>query len=109
MSTEVPHRLRQARAALAVSFLLQGVTFALLVTCIPEIQDRYGLDDTLLLVFLAAVPILAGVGSIASENLVKRTSARGVLRVVQPALCLTLAAVGLGGELWQLGLALGAF
>ncbi|MFC9329682.1 MFS transporter [Kitasatospora sp. NPDC057015] len=109
MSTEVPLRLRQARVALAVSFLLQGVTFALLVTCIPEIQDRYGLDDTLLPVFLAAVPILAGVGSIASENLVKRTSARGVLRVVQPALCLTLAAVGLGGELWQLGLALGAF
>ena len=109
MSTEVPDRLRRARAALAVSFLLQGVTFALLVTCIPEIQDRYGLSDGLLPVFLAAVPVLAGVGSITSEKLVKRTSARGVLRIVQPVLCLTLAAVGLGGSLWQLALALGAF
>ncbi|MCX5212223.1 MFS transporter [Kitasatospora sp. NBC_00240] len=109
MSTETPARLRQARAALAVSFLLQGITFALLVTCIPEIQDRYGLDDSLLPVFLAAVPILAGVGSIGSEWLVKRTSARSVLRVVQPALCLTLAAVGLGDTLWQLGLVLGSF
>ncbi|MFC8453034.1 MFS transporter [Kitasatospora sp. NPDC057223] len=109
MSTEIPDRLRQARAALAVSFLLQGVTFALLVTCIPEIQDRYGLSDGLLPVFLAAVPVLAGVGSITSEQLVKRTSARSVLRIVQPVLCLTLAAVGLGGSLWQLALALGAF
>ncbi|MEU6971419.1 MFS transporter [Kitasatospora aureofaciens] len=101
--------LRVGRAALAASFLLQGTTFALLVTCIPEIQHRYGLGDGLLPVFLAAVPILAGVGSILSEQLVKRTGARAVLRVVQPAVCLSLAGAGLGGSLWQLALALGAF
>ncbi|MFD7452988.1 MFS transporter [Kitasatospora sp. NPDC059827] len=105
----VPPGLRAGRAALAVSFLLQGTTFALLVTCIPEIQHRYGLSDGLLPVFLAAVPILAGVGSILSEQLVKRTGARAVLRVVQPAVCLSLAGAGLGGTLWQLALALGAF
>ncbi|MFJ5119728.1 MFS transporter [Kitasatospora sp. NPDC088548] len=109
MSTVIPPRLRAGRAALAASFLLQGVTFALLVTCIPEIQDRYGLSDALLPVFLAAVPILAGVGSIGSEWLVRRTGARAVLRVVQPAVCLSLAGAGLGGTLWQLALALGAF
>jgi MFS family permease len=109
MQADTTGRLRQARAALAVSFLLQGATFALLVTCIPEIQRQYGLGDGLLPVFLAAVPILAGVGSITSEQLVKRTSARTVLRVVQPAVCLALAGVGLGGTLWQLALALGAF
>ncbi|MFJ9458243.1 MFS transporter [Kitasatospora sp. NPDC101447] len=107
--SDVPPGLRVGRAALAVSFLLQGTTFALLVTCIPEIQHRYGLSDGLLPVFLAAVPILAGVGSITSEQLVKRTGARAVLRVVQPAVCLSLAAVGLGDALWQLALALGAF
>ncbi|MFI9322197.1 MFS transporter [Kitasatospora aureofaciens] len=101
--------LRVGRAALAVSFLLQGTTFALLVTCIPEIQHRYGLGDGLLPVFLAAVPILAGVGSILSEQLVRRTGARAVLRVVQPAVCLSLAGAGLGSSLWQLALALGAF
>ncbi|MFE7530729.1 MFS transporter [Kitasatospora sp. NPDC057542] len=105
----IPPGLRAGRAALAVSFLLQGTVFALLVTCIPEIQRRYGLSDGLLPVFLAAVPVLAGVGSILSEQLVKRTGARTVLRVVQPAVCLSLAAVGLGGTLWQLALALGAF
>jgi MFS family permease len=105
----VPPGLRVGRVALAVSFLLQGTTFALLVACIPEIQHRYGLSDGLLPVFLAAVPILAGAGSIVSEQLVKRTGARAVLRVVQPAVCLSLAGVGLGGSLWQLALALGAF
>ncbi|MGW2252240.1 MFS transporter [Kitasatospora sp. NPDC001660] len=108
-STEIPPRLRVGRAALTASFLLQGTTFALLVTCIPEIQHRYGLSDGLLPVFLAAVPILAGVGSITSEQLVKRTGARAVLRVVQPAVCLSLAGAGLGDTLWQLALALGAF
>lgn len=108
-SSPVAHGLRVGRAALAVSFLLQGTTFALLVTCIPEIQHRYGLSDGLLPVFLAAVPILAGVGSILSEQLVRRTGARAVLRVVQPAVCLSLAGVGLGDTLWQLALALGAF
>ncbi|MDH6704757.1 MFS family permease [Kitasatospora sp. MAA19] len=104
-----PPGLRAGRAALAVSFLLQGTTFALLVTCIPEIQHRYGLSDALLPLFLAAVPILAGVGSITSEQLVKRTGARAVLRVVQPLVCLSLAGVGLGDTLWQLAIALGAF
>ncbi|GAA1970206.1 MFS transporter [Kitasatospora viridis] len=102
-------RLRRARSALLASFLLQGVTFALLVTRIPGIQHQYGLSDGELTVFLAAVPILAGVGSITSEQLVKRTSARGVLRVVQPAVCLTLVGVALGHALWSLGLALAAF
>ncbi|MQS13557.1 MFS transporter [Streptomyces kaniharaensis] len=101
--------MRAGRTALAVAFMLQGTTFALLVTCIPEIQHRYGLGDGLLPVFLAAVPVLAGVGSITSEQLVRRTSARAVLRVVQPAVCLSLAGVGLGDTLWQLALALGAF
>ncbi|WP_316523098.1 MFS transporter [Kitasatospora brasiliensis] len=109
MSSEIPPGLRAGRAALAAGFLLQGIVFALLVTCIPEIQHRYGLSDGLLPVFLAAVPILAGVGSILSERLVKRTGARAVLRVVQPAVCLSLAAAGLGGTLWQLALALGSF
>lgn len=109
MSIEVTARLRQARTALLVSFLLQGVTFALLVTRIPGIQRHYGLSDGTLTIFLAAVPILAGVGSITSEQVVKRTSPRSVLRIVQPLLCLTLVGVGLGDRLWELGLALAAF
>lgn len=101
--------LRRGRASLAFSFLVQGVTFALLVTRIPAIQDRYGISDGLLPVFLAAVPILAGVGSVGTEWLVKRVPPSRVLRWSQPVVLLALLGVGAGDALWQVGLALGAF
>ncbi|MEU6681175.1 MFS transporter [Streptomyces sp. NPDC046853] len=101
--------LRRGRASLAFSFLVQGVTFALLVTRIPAIQDRYGISDGLLPVFLAAVPILAGVGSVGTEWLVKRVRPSRVLRWAQPVVLLALLGVGAGDALWQVGVALGVF
>ncbi|MGW8889366.1 MFS transporter [Streptomyces sp. NPDC055749] len=102
-------RLRHGRASLVLSFFVQGVAFALLVTRIPAIQDRYGISDGLLPVFLAAVPILAGVGSVATEKVVARVRPGVVLRWTQPVVLLALLAVGAGGELWQVAVALGAF
>ncbi|WP_030928201.1 MFS transporter [Streptomyces sp. NRRL B-24720] len=102
-------RLRHGRASLALSFFVQGVTFALLVTRIPAIQDRYGISDGLLPVFLAAVPILAGVGSVVTEKVVARVRPRVVLRWAQPVVLLALLGVGAGGELWQAAVALGVF
>ncbi|MDG4861655.1 MFS transporter [Streptomyces sp. T-3] len=102
-------RLRHGRASLAVSFFVQGVTFALLVTRIPAIQDRYGISDGLLPVFLAAVPVLAGVGSVTTEHLVKRVRPSTVLRWSQPVVLLALLGVGAGSEMWEAALALGAF
>ncbi|MFD7611985.1 MFS transporter [Streptomyces sp. NPDC059828] len=101
--------LRHGRASLALSFCVQGVTFALLVTRIPAIQDRYGISDALLPVFLAAVPILAGVGSVATEKLVARVRPGIVLRWSQPVVLLALLGVGAGTELWHVATALGAF
>ncbi|MFD4229733.1 MFS transporter [Streptomyces sp. NPDC058545] len=102
-------RLRHGRASLALSFFVQGVTFALLVTRIPAIQDRYGISDGLLPVFLAAVPILAGVGSVVTEKVVARVRPRVVLRWAQPVVLLALLSVGAGSELWQVAVALGVF
>ncbi|MFD6281022.1 MFS transporter [Streptomyces sp. NPDC060209] len=102
-------RLRYGRASLALSFLVQGVTFALLVTRIPAIQDRYGISDGLLPVFLAAVPVLAGVASVATEKVVARVRPGIVLRWAQPVVLLALLGVGAGSELWQVALALGFF
>ncbi|MFE7036229.1 MFS transporter [Streptomyces sp. NPDC057621] len=101
--------LRRGRASLAFSFFAQGVAFALLVTRIPAIQDRYDVSDGLLPAFLAAVPILAGVGSVCTEHLVKRVPPSHVLRWSQPVVLLALLGVGAGDGLWQLGLALAAF
>lgn len=102
-------RLRHGRASLALSFFAQGVAFALLVTRIPAIQDRYGISDGLLPLFLAAVPVLAGVGSVATEKLVARRPPGSVLRCSQPVVLLSLLAVGAGSSVWQIALALGVF
>ncbi|MFE6979024.1 MFS transporter [Streptomyces sp. NPDC057682] len=102
-------RMRHGRASLAVSFFVQGVTFALLVTRIPAIQDRYGISDGLLPVFLAAVPILAGVGSVVTEKVVARVEPRIVLRWAQPVVLLALLGVGAGSRVWEAALALGVF
>ncbi|GAA2574821.1 MULTISPECIES: MFS transporter [Streptomyces] len=101
--------LRRGRASLAFGFFAQGVAFALLVTRIPAIQDRYGVSDALLPVFLAAVPILAGVGSVVSERLVRRVRPSRLLRWSQPVVLLALLGVGAGDRMAVLAVALAVF
>lgn len=101
--------LRRGRASLAFGFFAQGVAFALLVTRIPAIQDRYGVSDALLPVFLAAVPVLAGAGSVATERLVRRVPPSRVLRWSQPVVLLSLLGVGAGDRMVVLAVALGVF
>ncbi|MFF4970204.1 MFS transporter [Streptomyces sp. NPDC001037] len=101
--------LRRGRASLAFGFFAQGAAFALLVTRIPAIQDRYGISDALLPVFLAAVPILAGAGSVATEHLVKRIRPSRLLRWSQPVVLLALVGVGAGDRMAGVAVALGVF
>uniref|UniRef100_UPI000AAC64B2 MFS transporter n=1 Tax=Streptomyces prasinopilosus TaxID=67344 RepID=UPI000AAC64B2 len=101
--------LRRSRASLAFAFLVQGVAFALLVTRIPAIQDRYGVSDALLPAFLAAVPVLAGIGSVVTERLVKTVPPSRVLRWSQPVVLLALLGVGAGEHLAGLAGALAVF
>ncbi|MFH9860769.1 MFS transporter [Streptomyces sp. NPDC017202] len=101
--------LRRGRASLSFGFFAQGVAFALLVTRIPAVQDRYGVSDALLPVFLAAVPILAGAGSVATERLVKRIPPSRLLRWSQPVVLLALLGVGAGERMAGLGVALALF
>ncbi|MFF5538592.1 MFS transporter [Streptomyces cinerochromogenes] len=103
--------LRRGRASLAFGFFAQGVAFALLVTRIPAVQERYGVSDALLPAFLAAVPVLAGVGSVTTEQLVKRVRPSRLLRWSQPVVLLALLGVGAGGQGQVAGLAvaLGVF
>ncbi|MGW8995466.1 MFS transporter [Streptomyces zhihengii] len=102
-------RLRQGRASLAFSFFAQGVAFALLVTRIPAVQDRYGISDALLPLFLAAVPVLAGVGSVLTGHMVRRLPPGAVLRWSQPVVLLSLLGVAGGREVWHVAVALGVF
>ncbi|SES33070.1 Fucose permease [Streptomyces qinglanensis] len=101
--------MRHGRAALAFSFFAQGVAFALLVTRIPAVQDRYGISNALLPAFLAAVPVLAGAGSVGAEHLVKRVRPGLVLRWSQPMVLLALLGVAAGDAVLHLAVALAFF
>ncbi|MBQ1100585.1 MFS transporter [Streptomyces sp. b94] len=101
--------LRRGRVSLAFGFFAQGVAFALLVTRIPAIQDRYGVSDALLPVFLAAVPILAGVGSVVTGRLVRGVRPSRLLRWCQPVVLLALLGVGAGDRVAVLAVALAGF
>ncbi|WP_075003157.1 MFS transporter [Streptomyces qinglanensis] len=105
----VDTRMRHGRAALAFSFFAQGVAFALLVTRIPAVQDRYGISNALLPAFLAAVPVLAGAGSVGAEHLVKRVRPGLVLRWSQPMVLLALLGVAAGDAVLHLAVALAFF
>lgn len=59
--------------------------------------------------FLAAVPILAGVGSVTTEHLVKRIRPSRILRWSQPVVLLALLGVGAGDQLVEVAVALAAF
>lgn len=102
-------RMRRGRAALAFSFSVQGTAFALLVTRIPAVQHQYGLSDAMLPVFLAAVPILAGVSSVGTEQLVRRVRPSRVLRWAQPVVLVALLGAGSGDAVVQAAVALGVF
>jgi MFS family permease len=60
-------------------------------------------------VFLAAVPVLAGVGSVSAEHVVKRVRPSVLLRWVQPVVGLALVGAGAGHGVWQLAVALAVF
>lgn len=99
------------RVAVSTAFFCQGFAFASLVTRIPAIQDRFNFSEGGLAMILAAVPIVAGVGSVVAGLLAVRFHSAVVLRVgailVSSALVLVGAAVTAGsfpGLLIALGL-----
>ena len=98
-SEQVSRGERRARLAGAVSYAGQGVCFAALVTRIPALKDRFGLDDASLALLLAVVPIVAGVGSVLAGSVAARVGSAPVLRVMGPVVPLSLVAVGFSGNM----------
>lgn len=69
---------------------------AALLTQLPQFKDNLGFDDTLVVVAVVGVSVIAGVGSVLAEQLAKATSSRTTLRtglfvVAAAALVIALA------------------
>ncbi|MFA1545142.1 MFS transporter [Actinomadura chokoriensis] len=91
-------RDRQARFAAYTAFAVQGLCFASLVTQVPQMQKAHHLSDATLSLVLLMVPLVAGVGSVASGALFQRLGSGPVLRIAQPAVAVTIALIGLTGD-----------
>ncbi|GAA2604244.1 MFS transporter [Actinomadura fulvescens] len=91
-------RDRGARFATYAAFAIQGLCFASLVTQVPKIQKTHDLSDATLSLVLLMVPLIAGVGSVLSGFLFARLGSGPVLRISQPAVCLTVVLIGLTGD-----------
>ncbi|MEU8801456.1 MFS transporter [Spirillospora sp. NPDC048819] len=98
MSQGITTRDRQARLSAYTAFAVQGLCFASLVTQVPQMQKAHHLSDATLSLVLLMVPLVAGVGSVASGALFQRFGSGPVLRVSQPAVAVTIALIGLTGD-----------
>jgi MFS family permease len=102
-------RDRRGRVATAAAFFIQGLCFAVVVTRVSVLQDKFHLSNGQLTVVLLIVPVIAGVGSVLSGPLAARIGSATVLRVAQPLVCLTLPAIGFASTLAELYLAVAVF
>jgi MFS family permease len=97
------------RFAIAAAFFVEGLCFAVLVTRVSVLQDKFRLSNGQLTVVLLIVPVIAGVGSVLAGPLAARFGSRGVLRLAQPLVCLAVAAAGFAPTLTGLYAAVAVF
>jgi MFS family permease len=102
-------RERRGRMATCAAFFIQGLCFAVVVTRVSVLQDKFHLSNGQLTIVLLLVPVIAGVGSVVSGPLAARVGSGTVLRVAQPLVCLMLPAIGFASARLELYLAVGLF
>jgi MFS family permease len=100
---------RRGRMATCAAFFIQGLCFAVVVTRVSVLQDKFHLSNGQLTLVLLLVPVIAGVGSVVSGPLAARVGSGTVLRVAQPLVCLTLPGIGFAGGRLELYFAVGLF
>ena len=94
---EIGVRDRRARIAASGAYFVQGMCFATVLAQVPGLKDKFGFTDSELTFVLAAVPIVAGVGSLLAGYLAPRLGSAPVLRTGGPLVCAAIATVGLVG------------
>ncbi len=88
-------RDRRARVAAGAFYLVQGLSFAGLLTQVPTLQHKLSISDAELSLILPLVPVVAGVGSVLAGVYAPRWGSRVLLRVCGPLVPLAILLVGL--------------
>lgn len=100
-------RLTYARVGVAAAFFAQGIGFAVVLTHLPAVKDRYGLHDLAITGVMFAVAILAGVGSALAGLHSARRGSASTLRLALLVAAAGLLVAGLAGSwfIFLIGLA----
>jgi fucose permease len=73
--------LLRARLAAGTAFFVQGLLFISLTTRLPQVQQRWSLDELAVSGLLLMVVLLAGAGSVVAELVAARSSSAVVVRL----------------------------
>jgi len=88
-------RDRRARVGAGAFYLVQGLSFAGLLTQVPTLQHKLDISDGELTLILPLVPVIAGVGSVVAGILAPRLGSGVLLRVCGPLVPLAIFLVGI--------------
>ncbi|MDG3008574.1 MFS transporter [Rhodococcus sp. D2-41] len=94
MASPIPTTLKRARVGLFVVFLAQGAGFALLVSRMPTIKDRFSLSDSDLSLLTVALPLVAGIATLVTGSLAHRINSQVLLRAAILLEYLALVTIG---------------
>lgn len=89
---------RRARVSASAAFAVQGLSFAAVISQVPVFKDKFGLDELQLTLTLAAVPVIAGVGSVLAGVLAPRVGSGAVLRAAAIGVAVMTATAGFATE-----------
>lgn len=84
---------RRARVAVAAAYAAQGFGYATVVTALPALKDRQGIDDTAVSLLVLLVCVAAAAGSVVAERLATRRGSRTAVVLGLGAQALAVLAV----------------
>jgi predicted MFS family arabinose efflux permease len=84
-----------ARLAVAVAFAAQGFGYATVVTALPALKERQGIDDTAVSLVVLLVCVAAAAGSVVAERVATRRGSRAALLLGLAVQAVALPAVAL--------------
>ncbi|MFC6768690.1 MFS transporter [Natrinema soli] len=101
-SDGIPRKVRSARVANSIAFVILGAIFATWAVRIPAIESLFHLTKTDISIALLGLAVGSILGLIASGALVARYSAKAVVRLAIITYCLLLPVISFSGGLYTL-------
>ncbi|MDE0547371.1 MFS transporter [Microbacterium sp. C7(2022)] len=77
--SQAAHPLRVSRFAVTAAYAAQGLGYAVVVTSLPALKERQGVDDTMVSILVLGVALMAAVGSVLANAVAVHWGSRSAL------------------------------